>query len=211
MPAAAAPAPPAHSNVVLIVSLCVVGAAVLVAIAFGGYFAAEQMGWLRSKTDATAETDSGSASEPGPTGSSTGAVVQGSQPPAPAGAPAQPPINPSGRVLDLENQPSDSQLAGLRHALLEAARSRFSTSSKFFVNQIWVDGDVAIGEIGAEHGGHRMWVVWRSGPWRVVWSDDWGSVDQQVLARQVGALPPELLSSIDWTKEWDSTKFKFIP
>ena len=120
-----------------------------------------------------------------------------------------PAVNPPGTVLDLKNQPTDPAKASLRLALLNAARKRLRTRSKFFVNQLWVDGDSAIGEIGAEQGGHRIWAVWKGPSWKLLWTGSWGVTDEMTLNQKVGALPPELLRSIDWTRPWPS-EFKFV-
>ena len=113
-------------------------------------------------------------------------------------------------MLNLKDKPKDTVQAALRQELLDQARAYLSTNSKFFVNQLWVDGSAAVGEIGAEHGGHRIWVVWRASPWHVAWSGDWGVTDQSVLDQEAGSLPPGLLAKIDWTRTWPKA-FKFIP
>lgn len=118
-------------------------------------------------------------------------------------------LSPAGTVLNLKDKPSAPNMAALRQRLLDGARKRLKTNSRFFVNQLWVDGEWAIGEIGAEKRGHRIWVVWRGNPSNVVFVRDWGVTDEQVLRAKVGELPPELLARIDWTKRWPK-EFKFV-
>jgi hypothetical protein len=89
-----------------------------------------------------------------------------------------------------------------RQALMDAARTYFGTGSQFYVNQLYVQGGFAVGDIGAVQGGHRVWVVWKGSPWRVVYSGDWGVVDEQVLRAKVPGITQDLLGAIDWTKTW---------
>ncbi len=196
---AAPPAPRvlgSRTRIALIVAAGVAVFLLFASIVVGGYFAAEQFGLFGRARPVPA----------------AGGSVNGTAQPAtgePTTSPRRKSVAASDTVLDLKDAPSDPTAAALRHSLLAAARAHFSTTSMFFVNQIWVEGDVAVGEIGAEHGGHRIWVVWRGTPWRVVWSGDWGVTDASVMTRDAGQIPPELLGRIDWTKSWPK-EFKFV-
>ena len=156
------------------------------------------------------DSQAAESSETAPSASETSPPPTGSGKATGFETPSTAQVAPAGVVLNLKDKPKNAAQAALRQELLDKARTYFSTNSRFFVNQIWVDGDVAIGEIGAEHRGHRIWVVWRGSPWHVVWSGNWGVTDESVLADKVGALPPELLDKIDWTRPWPKA-FKFIP
>lgn len=205
--------PPASSSaapVGLIVAIVAGGLLMLCALGAGGFFVAKQMGLLGGdgRAGVVATNPSGSA-----IGSSTSSSVASTTASDPATQPqvtSPPVVNPAGTVLDLRSQPSDLAKAALRLQLLNAARKRLKTSSKFFVNQLWVDGDWAIGEIGAEKGGHRIWAVWKGPSWKLVWTGSWGVTDEMTLNQKVGVMPPELLRSIDWTKSWPA-EFKFVP
>lgn len=181
-------------------------------LGIGGYLVAKQVGWLGGPagvtvgvTTPTDEGPSGGGSAVAP--SDTASVESSATSETP---PAAASVTLAGTVIDLKDAPTDPTLAGVRIELLNAARANLSTTSKFFVNQLWVDGDVAVGDIGAEHGGHRMCVVWRGNPWHVVWSGDWGTTDESSLTINVRGIPSELLGKIEWTKAWPK-KFKFLP
>jgi hypothetical protein len=197
-----------------------VGVLFVVALGLGGFVLAKQTGLLGEKASpgassempvAVPEDAGGDTSESVETTASAEvetdaeAEVATTTPlPAPVAV-----MSPPGTVLNLKDKPSDPARAALRQSLLDAARRRLKTRSRFFVNQLWVDGEWAIGEIGAEKRGHRIWVVWRGSPPRVVFVRDWGVTDEQVLRAKVGELPPELLARIDWTRRWPK-EFKFV-
>jgi hypothetical protein len=197
-----------------IAAVLVGGVLFLGALGVGGYFAAKQFGLfggggtVATSEPPTASTTSSVASTSTSEDASGSAIVVPPATSTPLPSPATG-VAPAGRVLDLKDRPTDPAKAALRQELLDAARKRLRTKSRFFVNQLWVDGDWAIGELGAEKRGHRMWFVWRGTPRRVVWTGNWGVTDELSLKQHVGAVPPELLRRINWTKRWPK-EFKFV-
>jgi hypothetical protein len=199
----------------LIVAIVLGGVLFVGALGVGGFFVAKQFGLLGGGGGAatTVEFTTTSGSSDVASGAVSGDATPtdtGVQPetttPLP---PPQPTVAPAGTVLDLKDRPSDPKKVALRQQLLDAARKRLKTKSRFFVNQLWVDGEWAIGEIGAEKGGHRIWVVWRGSPRKVVYVGNWGTTDEMSLKAHVGTMPPELLARINWTKRWPR-EFKFV-
>lgn len=88
----------------------------------------------------------------------------------------------------------------VRTALMDAARTRLSTTSQFVVNQLYVQGDAAIGDIETVSGGKRYFVAWRGPEWVAVWSEPFGSSGAS-LAAATTALPTfssALLDKVDW-------------
>jgi hypothetical protein len=199
----------------LIVALILGGVLFVGALGVGGFFVAKQFGFFGGGGGAA--TTAEPSTTPG-SGDAASAVVSGDATPTDTAAqpetttplpPPQPTVTPAGTVLNLKDRPSDPAKAAIRQQLLDAARKRLRTKSRFFVNQLWVDGEWAIGEIGAEKGGHRIWVVWRGTPRKAVYVGNWGTTDEMSLKSHVGAMPPELLARIDWTKRWPK-EFKFV-
>jgi hypothetical protein len=90
-----------------------------------------------------------------------------------------------------------------RKALLDAARTHFSTTSEFYVHQLYVQGSTAIGEISQVTGGDgkRTFVAWGDGPnWAVVWTAPAGS-SKATSTSAANALPTfsaKLLDKITW-------------
>ncbi len=88
-----------------------------------------------------------------------------------------------------------------RKALLDAARTRFSTTSEYKVYQLYVLGDTAVGEISSVDSGKRSFVAWADGPkWAVVWTASPGSAAANAKGASA-ALPSfsaKLIDKIDW-------------
>lgn len=199
----------------LIVAIIVGGVLFVGALGVGGFFVAKQFGLLGGGggTATTVDSSSTSGTDDGASGAVSGDATPTDPDVQPETTtplpPPQPTVAPAGTVLNLKDRPSDPKKAAIRQQLLDAARKRLKTKSRFFVNQLWVDGEWAVGEIGAEKGGHRIWVVWRGSPRKVVYVGNWGTTDEASLKAHVGAMPPELLVRINWTKRWPK-EFKFV-
>jgi hypothetical protein len=211
-----APGAPAASGVPagLIVAIVIGGVLFVGALGVGGFLVAKQFGLLGGgggavTTAASSMTSGSSGVASGVVSGDTTPTDTGVQPETTTPTPPPPTVAPAGTVLNLKDRPSDPKKAAIRQQLLDAARKRLRTKSRFFVNQLWVDGEWAIGEIGAEKGGHRIWVVWRGTPRKVVYVGNWGTTDEMSLKAHVGTMPPELLARVNWTKRWPK-EFKFV-
>ena len=89
-----------------------------------------------------------------------------------------------------------------RKALLDAARKHFSTSSEFYVHQLYVQNGNAIGEIARVSGdAQRQYVAWAGSPqWTVVWTEPSGSSKASAAVAE-SALPSfsdTLVDKISW-------------
>jgi hypothetical protein len=91
-----------------------------------------------------------------------------------------------------------------RKALLDAARTKLESSSAFYVYQLYVQGDTAIGDIDPVAKGKlgRIFVAWerRNGEWVAIGASKFGSQSANAAstARALPSFSPELLSKIDW-------------
>lgn len=91
-----------------------------------------------------------------------------------------------------------------RTALLDAVRKKFSTTSQYYVYQLFIDGNTAIGDVNKVTGsGNRTFVAWtkNGSTWAVVWTTPYGS-SKANKAGATAALPTfssELLGKIAWT------------
>ncbi|MDR3687329.1 MAG: hypothetical protein P4L93_10275 [Coriobacteriia bacterium] len=91
-----------------------------------------------------------------------------------------------------------------RQALLDAARTKLATTSTFYVHQLYVQGDTALGDVepldGASLG--RVFVAWEkiSGVWKAVGAIRFGTASANAAAtsRALPSFSPELISKINW-------------
>ena len=92
-----------------------------------------------------------------------------------------------------------------RTALLDAARKTLSIKSPFYVYQLYVQGDTAIGDVEptAKSTLGRLFVAWerRSGAWTAIGASKFGSSSANAAstARALPTFSSELLAKIDWT------------
>ena len=90
-----------------------------------------------------------------------------------------------------------------RTKLMNAAREKLNTTSQFYVYQLYVQGNTALGDIEPVSGGERSFVAWQvqNQGWVCLWSAPFGSADAKSAAADA-ALPDlsaALLAKIDWT------------
>lgn len=211
VPIANAPSVPPERSVVPVVIAVVVAVVLLVGGVFGlllaGVLPFDSGGAEVVTTASTDPSSEGSAAEQGSSdfGAPVGAQespMAGDEEPEPEPIQAPVPGAASQRISTPKvNTPQ-------RQALMDAAREWYGTTSVFYVNQLYVQGDVAVGDIGAQEGGRRQWVIWRGDPWTVVFADDWGSVDEQVIREYAPGASQELIDRLDWFKPWPR-EFKF--
>jgi hypothetical protein len=112
---------------------------------------------------------------------------------------------------DTTTPPAETQKTGeittpksgskVRTALMDAARSYLKTDSVFTINQLYVQDDIAVGDITPTTGGSRVYVVWQGPDWEVVWTAKPGTdaTKKKVMAA-VDGLTDKLADKIDWTK-----------
>lgn len=92
-----------------------------------------------------------------------------------------------------------------RTALLDAARKTLGITSSFYVYQLYVQGDTAIGDVEptAKSAVGRLFVAWerRGGTWTAIGASKFGSSSANAAstARALPSFSTELLAKIDWT------------
>jgi hypothetical protein len=145
----------------------------------------------QSAPSATGSTGSAPAATPAdPAASQPAPTTPAEQPAAPA-APAAP-----GAVHTPQKDTAE------RKALMDAARAYFGTSSQFYVNQLYVQDNLAVGDIAAVKKGKRTLVVWQGQPWKVIYVGAWSGLTAGVLLQQAPDITPELAGSINFAKKW---------
>lgn len=91
-----------------------------------------------------------------------------------------------------------------RKALLEAARAKLGTTSQFYVYQLDVQGDTALGDLEALADSKigRVFVAWEKsdGTWNAIGATKFGSAAASAAstARALPSFSSELISKIDW-------------
>lgn len=92
----------------------------------------------------------------------------------------------------------------LRKRLMDAARSALNTSQQFVVYQLWVQGNVAVGDIKPTASGQRHFVAWVGPGWKVVWAQPYGGskANAAKLARDVPQASSQLVARLN---------FHFVP
>jgi len=90
-----------------------------------------------------------------------------------------------------------------RKLLLAAARQGLSTSTEFYVNQLFVQGDTALGDLDpvTKTAGKRVLVAWehRDGAWSTIAISTFGLANAAETARALPSFSSELISKINWT------------
>lgn len=91
-----------------------------------------------------------------------------------------------------------------RKALLDAARTKLGTSSQFYVYQLYVQGDTAIGDLDTLKTSDvgRVFVAWlkENGSWAAIGATRFGtaSANEASTARALPSFSAELINKIDW-------------
>ena len=90
-----------------------------------------------------------------------------------------------------------------REALLEAVRTKFGTTSQYYVYQLFAEGNTAVGDVNKVTGDrNRTFVAWAKNvsTWTVVWSAPYGSskANKAAAAAALPTFSSELLGKIAW-------------
>ncbi|MDP2182092.1 MAG: hypothetical protein Q8K99_05940 [Actinomycetota bacterium] len=88
----------------------------------------------------------------------------------------------------------------LRTALMDAARAKLGTKSQFYVYQLFVQGNTALGDIETVDGGVRSFVAWSGPVWEAEWSATYGSHGASTgdARTTLPSLSDELLRTLNW-------------
>lgn len=90
-----------------------------------------------------------------------------------------------------------------RKALLDAARRELQSTTEFYVYQLYVQGETAIGDLDpvSKTKNGRVFVAWekRNGEWQAIAVSVFGSTDAATTARALPSFSSKLISKIDWT------------
>jgi hypothetical protein len=115
-------------------------------------------------------------------------------------------VEPSAAVTIDNTGPITTPATGSaeRKALLDAARNKLSTGTQFYVHQLYVQGDTALGDLekldSASAG--RVFVAWqkRDGEWVAIGVTKFGSsaASAASTARALPSFSEELIGKIDW-------------
>jgi hypothetical protein len=89
-----------------------------------------------------------------------------------------------------------------RKALLDAARAELQSTTSFYVYQLYVQGDTALGDIDSvsKTKNGRVFVAWErtDGKWTAIAVSTFGSTNAATTARALPSFSSELISKIDW-------------
>jgi hypothetical protein len=127
----------------------------------------------------------------------------------------QPSIEPSANPSPVQaTGPITTPPAGSteRKELLDAARKKLGVATQFYVLQLYVQGDTALGDLDpvtkAKNG--RLFVAWEkvNGTWTAIGASAFGShaANAATTARALPSFSSELIAKIDWTLKRPSTK-----
>jgi hypothetical protein len=128
--------------------------------------------------------------------------------------PTQTSVEPSATAAQLSaSGPITTPAAGsaTRKALLAAARTKLGTTSTFYVHQLYLQGDTALGDIEAldNSAAGRVFVAWekRNGAWVAIGETKFGSASASAAstARALPSFSAELIGKIDWRLAKPST------
>ena len=116
-------------------------------------------------------------------------------------------VEPTTPVTIVASGPITTPVTGSaeRTALLNAARSTLGITSEFYVYQLFVQGDTALGDIEpvSKSANGRIFVAWerRSGAWTAIAASKFGapSANAADTARALPSFSTELIGKIDWT------------
>ena len=115
--------------------------------------------------------------------------------------------------------PITTPLAGTaeRTTLLDAARTQLNIKSEFYVYQLFVQGDTALGDLEpvSKSLNGRMFVAWerRSGAWAAIAASKFGapSANAADTARALPTFSTALIARIDWTLKKTSPSTNTAP
>ena len=116
----------------------------------------------------------------------------------------QPSVEPTESAEIDASGPITTPAAGsaTRKLLLAAARQGLSTSTEFYVNQLFVQGDTALGDLDpvTKTAGKRVLVAWehRDGAWSTIAISTFGLANAAETARALPSFSDELISKINW-------------
>lgn len=82
--------------------------------------------------------------------------------------------------------------------LAVAARAYLKTSSKFTINQLYQQGDVAVGDITPKSGGARIFIAWTGPTWKTVWTAPMGQGSATIARATVPQMSKELATKMNW-------------
>jgi len=92
-----------------------------------------------------------------------------------------------------------------RKNLLDAARQKLGIDSQFYVYQLYVQGDTALGDLEpvSKSAGGRMFIAWerKNGTWLAIAALNYGSsaANAASTARALPSFSSELIAKINWT------------
>lgn len=92
-----------------------------------------------------------------------------------------------------------------RSALLGAARTKLATTAQFYVYQLYVQGDTALGDIEplSKSTSGRVFIAWerRDGAWSAIGASNFGTkaASAAATARALPSFSAELIGKINWT------------
>jgi hypothetical protein len=79
-----------------------------------------------------------------------------------------------------------------------AARAYLKTTSKFTINQLFQQGNVAIGDITPKSGGARIFIAWVGPTWQVVWTAPMGQGSSTLVRAAVPSVSTALAAKMNW-------------
>ena len=115
-------------------------------------------------------------------------------------------VEPTTPVTIVASGPITTPVTGSaeRTALLNAARSTLGINSEFYVYQLFVQGDTALGDIEpvSKSANGRIFVAWerRNGAWAAIAASKFGapSANAAETARALPSFSTDLIAKIDW-------------
>lgn len=82
--------------------------------------------------------------------------------------------------------------------LAVGARAYLKTTSKFTINQLFLQGDVAVGDITPKSGGSRVFIAWVGPSWKTVWTAPMGQGGSTLARAAVPQMSKDLAAKMDW-------------
>ena len=143
------------------------------------------------------------------TGSQSASTTAGSKVATPQAS-----VEPTAPAVIVATGPITHPVTGsaLRKELLDAARTNLKSTSEFYVYQLYVQGDTALGDLDpvAKNSNGRVFVAWerRNGKWVAIGASKYGSpaANAPSTARALPSFSPELIAKIDWLFKKPETK-----
>ena len=93
-------------------------------------------------------------------------------------------------------------------SLANAARAYLKTSSKFTINQLFQQGNVAVGDITPKSGGARVFIAWVGPTWKVAWTAPMGQGGSTLARAAVPQMSKELAAKMNWSPKTASAPSK---